>query len=486
LIPTLIGNLQLDNINLNIINGLFSFRFPRPLVTSCYFFWGLYLALLYFKEEKYETRNFLLVGLCLSLVFVSYYYNFINLLILFFFLLIEKIFNKKKSYLSVNYKNILYSILVFLLLTSPYLYLYSVSENDFSTMIGMINLNFDLKIKLLLHFLSKIFTLKFFIVFLIITLLRYFLIRTESRINVKIVKFFYYLFIATIFSPFFFTIISPTISEIYHFLNWIIIISIFVLVIYLCLYLNFLTRKILINFPKFYNSTLLLLSIFLIVIFQYINYEKILNNENNLLRDDFIKLQKLVNQNSKELNNLLSFSVRSQVFWMLKDKKEFSSIESSISSLNFQQLEENFIKNLKFLNIDFENFSEIISNKKSSWRYNNEYIKYISWYKYQANSLVTFDNSEDFTKKEKEYIQTSSPTKTQQIILPRFEIRRLNNLFKDLNIDNYSEKPDIIILKKRSLISRYSNINNEIYCEIKGFDELKVFILNNLSACFEK
>ena len=78
---------------------------------------------------------------------------------------------------------------------------------------------------------------------------------------------------------------------------------------------------------------------------------------------------------------------------MLKGKKEFSSIESSVSSLNFQQLENNFLQNLRFLNVNPDNFAKLISNKKSSWRYNNDYIKYISWYKYQANSLITFKNT---------------------------------------------------------------------------------------------
>ena len=63
----------------------------------------------------------------------------------------------------------------------------------------------------------------------------------------------------------------------------------------------------------------------------------------------------------------------------------------------------------------------MITNKKGSWRYTNEYIKYISWYRYQANSLITFKNTNDFSDEELKYISTSRPTKTQQIILPKFE-----------------------------------------------------------------
>lgn len=482
ILPSITKDIQLFNINLNIINGLYNFRFPRPLVTSCYYFWCLYLALSYYKNEKFEFKNFLFIGISLSLIFVSYYYNFVNLVILFIFLLLSKIFTDKE-YLRNNYRNILYSIFIFLVFIIPYIYLFLFSEKDFSAMVGMIDLNYEYKVLLLVHFLSKIFTFKFIFIFILITFLRFFLIKFTNQINFKEINFFYYLFIATILSPFFFIIISPSVSEIYHFLNWIIIISTLMLIVYFSLFLNFVSKTLLSKYLKTYNYIFIFLSIFFIFIFQFINYEKLLNNEDELLRKDYTKLQKLIDNNSNDLNNLLSFSIRPQVLWMFKGKKEFSSIESSISSLNFDQLENNFIQNLKFLNISPENFSKIISNKKSSWRYNNEYIKYISWYRYQANSLITFNNSNDFDEKELEFIKNSSPTKTQQIILPKSETNRLYNSYTNVDIDNFSNKPDIIILNSESLILEYSNINMKTYCEIKNFDKLKVFILNQSNSC---
>ena len=128
-------------------------------------------------------------------------------------------------------------------------------------------------------------------------------------------------------------------------------------------------------------------------------------------------------------------------------------------------------------------FYKIISNQKGSWRYNNEYIKYISWYRYQANSLTTFNNSNDFDEKELESIKSSSPTKTQQIILPKSEINRLYNSYTNVDIDNFSNKPDIIILNSEYLIFEYSNINMKTYCEIKNFNKLRVFFLNQSASC---
>lgn len=481
-LPALLSNIELFKINLNIVNGLFNFRFPRPLVTSCYFFWGLYLALSYYKDKKFNLSSFLYTGVCLSLLFVSYYYNFINLIILFIYLLINKILIDE-NYFKKNYQNLCYSILIFLFMVAPYLYLYSLSEKDFSSMIGVITTNYDLKVELFLHFLNNVFTLKFILIFVLITFLRFFLLKFENQINGKIIKFFYFLFLATLLSPFFFVIISPSVSEIYHFLNWIVIISFLTLIIYFCLYINFITKDFLIKSSKVYNSIAIFFSFFLILIFQLINYEKILNDNDKLIRNDYVKLQSLVDNNLNDINNLLSFSVRPQVMWMIKGKKEFSSIESSISSLNFEQLEKNFIVNLKFLNLNSDDFSEIISNKRGSWRYNNESIKYISWYKYQANSLVTFNNSNDFTTKEKEFIKNSSPTKTQQIALPKFEINRLKNLFSNFKTNKDFNNPDLIILKKNSLISQYASLDDKNYCEIKGYQTLKIYLNKNVISC---
>ena len=79
------------------------------------------------------------------------------------------------------------------------------------------------------------------------------------------------------------------------------------------------------------------------------------------------------------------------------------------------------------MGVEKESFINILENKKSSWRYNNEILRYLSWYRCRANSLVTFNDSYDFTFKELEHIKNSRPTLAQQIIIPRNEIKRLTN-----------------------------------------------------------
>ena len=148
----------------------------------------------------------------------------------------------------------------------------------------------------------------------------------------------------------------------------------------------------------------------------------------------------------------MTFIPRAQIF-LLKNKKIFTTIESSFSSLNFSQLEKSFVQNLKFLNISSSEFLKIISNhQKSSWRYDNKYLKYISWYRYQANSLKTFNKTKDFKKDELEFINNSSPTKTQQIIIPQFEIIRLKKLFNNYELDTDYTKPDLVNNKNLLII----------------------------------
>ena len=482
LLPFLLSDISILNINLNVVSGLFSFRFPRPLVTSCYFFWGIYLAFKYFQKDNLYLKDFLFIGTCLGLTFVSYYYNFVNLFVLFFIIFIIKIITDK-SHLKRNYVNILISILLFIILVSPFLLLYVYSTNDFSEMMGVITLNFEYKIKLLIHFLKKIFSLKFLSVFFIITLSTYFLLKIRVTSDKKIVKFFYFIFLSTIISPLFFVIISPSISEIHNFLNWIIIMALFVMAIYASLFINYLIERSKFSFIKNKDLFFYISSLTVIIIYQIINFENFNRLDNKDLRLDYLRLQTLMDENDSQLNNLLSFSPKIQVLWILKNKKKLSTVESAISSLEFSYLEKSLIQNFKFLNISEKDFSQIISNKKSSWRYNNEFVRYFSWYKYQANSLITYKNSNDFSNDEINFIEKASPTRTQQIIIPKFEMNRLIDLFNKFELDSTFQKPDLIVLRGNSLINDYSRIDDNLYCEIKDFNNLNVYVLKNFDIC---
>ena len=113
----------------------------------------------------------------------------------------------------------------------------------------------------------------------------------------------------------------------------------------------------------------------------------------------------------------------------------------------------------------------------------NKYIKYLSYYKYQANSLITYKNSLDFDESEKKYILKSRPTKTQQIMIPNFDIKRLINLYENYESNSKFNDPDIIIVQKNSLIDKFSKINNKLYCQFKNFNFLKVYVKIKKGIC---
>lgn len=477
-------NLKLNFINFEVFKSLYSFRFPRPLITSLYFFWGVFLAIKYFLNEKSSLKLYIHIGICLSLCFVSFYYNFVNLLILFFAIFLIKIL-REKIYFINNIKKIIISISTFLIFIAPFLTLIVFAEKDFAIMIGSIELDYERKTIILSYLFGKIISLRFLFVFFVLSIMYIFLIRSNDIFCKKQITILYLLFLTSLISPFFFILFSPVVSEIYHFLNWILINAIFVFFIFLIILVRLFLSKISIKIiSKLSNqSFFIIFFIFLILILFQTNHYFSYKKNQNFLRSDFVNLQKILNVNKEKLNILLTFIPRAQIWWLFNDKTKFSTIESSISSLNFNQLEKSFIDNLKFLNISTDNFHKIISNKKEEWRYDNKYIKYISWYKYQANSLITYKNSLDFDESEKEYILKSRPTKTQQIMIPNFEIKRLTKFYENYEINNKFNDPDIIIIQNNSLIDKFSKIDKKLYCQMKNFNFLKVYVKIKKGIC---
>ena len=119
----------------------------------------------------------------------------------------------------------------------------------------------------------------------------------------------------------------------------------------------------------------------------------------------------------------------------------------------------NTFKYLKLSVKDFENFIE--NKKKSSWRYRNDNVKNLFWLKYQANSLVTFNNSKNFEQEILEFIENSSPLLSAQLAVPKDELQRLIKKFNSKSIVKFSD-PEIIIINKRNpvLIKSYIEIDN--------------------------
>jgi hypothetical protein len=181
------------------------------------------------------------------------------------------------------------------------------------------------------------------------------------------------------------------------------------------------------------------------------------------------------------LDSLLTFNTKLQVWWLLKNKKYLKSVDSIISPEKDLSLEENFFQNMIFLKVPPSNFDIMLKNNKIGWRYNNNLVKYLSFYKYQANSLVTFNNSIDFDSDVLNFIKLSSPLYTMQIAIPNSERKRLVTSYINAK-KKISIAPDLIIIEKNSFIKKYK-IDVSQYCSLKGFNSLKVYIKRDKNYC---
>ena len=128
-------------------------------------------------------------------------------------------------------------------------------------------------------------------------------------------------------------------------------------------------------------------------------------------------------------------------------------------------IEDDLVNTFKFLKLSKNNFHEFIKNKKlSSWRYRNENIKDLFWMRYQANSLITYNNSTNFDPEVLKFINKSSPLMSQQLAMPNDEIQRFLIKF-DSKISTHFNNPNIIIINKNNPILIKSNINLNYYCK---------------------
>ena len=130
-----------------------------------------------------------------------------------------------------------------------------------------------------------------------------------------------------------------------------------------------------------------------------------------------------------------------------------------------EMIENDLINTFKYLRLSVKDFEKFLENKKlSTWRYRNENVKKLFWMLYQANSLITFNDSKDFNKEILEFINNSSPLLSQQLAIPNDELQRLIKKFDFEKVSNFSD-PEIIIINKKNPILIKSNIDLDDFCK---------------------
>ena len=487
-VPFLLKLLSLSNLEyFNVIySEFFSFRFPRPLVSNMFFYSFILYVFRILNKDFFIKKNFIVLGIISGLSFTSFFHVFVleqlTLLFLFFYIFKNKAIEKLKS----NFNYIILYILFFVIISAPFLLNMFFSEMDFLERMGLAELNYERKIFLLNYLFLKLFKFEFLFVLLLSVFFFLIINYKKSFVNLKKLNIFFIIFYISIFTPFIFTLISPKFFSRFYLFNNIILISAFLLFFYLIFsLLKFYLKEIL------SKKTLNIFSFFVIFTTLFLNfyqyekhYNKIhLNNDEKdlamlimnddhkkMLRKEFIKISNLIDENDNiELRNssLLTFDDRFMIWAILNDIKYMKIVSGVITPKTNEMIEKDLIETFKFLDLNKDDFFSFIENRKlSSWRYRNESVKKLFWMRYQANSLITYNNSKDFDPKVLNFINNSSPLLSQQLAMPREEINRL--LLKFDSLSSFDEVPDLIILNKSNEVINNSNIDLKIYC--KKFD----------------
>ena len=293
-------------------------------------------------------------------------------------------------------------------------------------------------------------------------------INFKNHKNKKFLNLFCILFIASVLNPLFFILISNKACVFYHFNNLIIITGILFFIFFVMIYLEkFFNSLLLIKFDKIINLSLILFLCFSFYSSNLNNFEDI-NHKTS--RKEFNNVTKKIRSIDKIENiSILTFDTDFMIWAIMNDIKYLSLINGLFSSKTDRMIEEDIFSAFKVLNLSTENFNKFLNNEndKSSWRYLNLNISTFFFYKYQANSMITFKNMKEFTDEELKFLKRSSPILHQQSIIPKLELERLKNEFE--NFMNLDPNPDILILNVNDNFYEMRELNLINYClEYKG------------------
>tara|TARA_X000000950_G_scaffold38683_1_gene41361 strand:+ start:12292 stop:14007 length:1716 start_codon:yes stop_codon:yes gene_type:complete len=467
IVPTFLSKinfLKIDEIN-TFVNNFYNLRFPRPLVASLYLYCFFYILIIGTKDNLFKLKYLLSIFVLFGLTLSSFFFIFILQFLAFIGVLLKEYKHKLFIKLIKNYKNIIGSLLIFIILISPFIYLLLNTSENYLQRLGLTDISLDDKIYLIKHYLYKLLRPKILLLYLIIIIF-YFVITKKFSNHIKIIDIFLIFFLSSIFSPIFYIIFFSKITFLYHFNNLVVITAIILLTmmsIVICSKIIYLCEK-----KKYYNffNTILLLIILSFYIFSEIN-NYFLNDTKKEVRNERIEI---INQIKKNKNikidkiNLLTFDTKFMSWAIMSSISSLKITDGTFTVKKDKEIEDDLIEVFKFLELNRNDFHHFIKNKKIGYRYINHDVRMLFWQKYQANSLFTFKNSKNYDDQTLKFINNSSPFYSHQFAIPKEEISRLLDKF-DFIKDNFNYKPDIIILDNEHKILSRAYTNKDDYCK---------------------
>ncbi len=452
---------QLTNVRyLGILGDFYNLRVPRPSISHLYLF-SFFLLLISIKKDN-ELKNgvLILIGILFSLMWGSFYYNLVASGITFIIYYFYLTYNSNQN-LFKYFKDIFLVLISFIFFSIPIIYLIINSEPDWLIRVGLVELDFSKKKILLIHFIKKILSIKFLIIFTLITSC-YLFLKSKKIYKKEGINLLYFIFLGSFLGPLIFMIVSPSISEPYHFANTLVTLSFFITLTFFYLILQMYLSNI------SFNSKIFKVFIFFLFIFYSIyNFSLSKKNELSLHKMNFSQLvAEVKNVNLDKNSEILTFDGKLQTYLILNDYKNLTNTLGIFTSFSDKMIEEKLIQIFKFFDLNKIDFYNFLKNKKNGWRYINNNIGETFYMKYQANNLTTYKKSKDFSYEETKYILKSSPLHSQQLIIPSFEIKRLIDKFVHSSNDN-KINPELIIINTNNLLTKNLSINTALYCSKK-------------------
>jgi hypothetical protein len=441
------------------------------MINALYLFAFLYLLISMEKEEIINKKKFILLGLILGLSLSSFYYFFVIEATAFLFFLIYKFkFDFLKKILEQR-KNFLLSIFFFLLSILPFFLNLLFHEKGVTERTCVFNLDFERKRILLDHYLNGYIKIEFLSFFIAGSFLVY-LANKKKILNCEIINIFFILFLASAFAPIIFITLSNKSCVLYHFNNAIVVWAfLFVIIYFITLLKHFFKVELNINVCRIF----FILISFLYCLNTYLEKENKYNNQfvkNE--RIEFQKVTRLINDNINISNStFMTFDSDLMIWAILNNVKYLSLIDCLLVPKTDVMIENDLIKSFKFLGLNVYDFKYFLRNKKESWRYLNRDVATFFFYKYQANSLITFNNSKNFDAGIAKNIFSSSPLYQQQSAIPNEEFIRLEKKFENTELQNFNE-PDVIVLEKSMTVTKNILIKKQNYCKLY---EANIYIL---------
>ena len=447
------------------LNEFFGQRFPHPLITSVYLFTFIYVV------GKINKTNDVLInskyaywlGVCSIFLINSFFFHFVKASI---FLFIFLIFKYKFLFFKMLRKN-LYSLTIYLFLLSTgftiLLLQLHLAEDDYSTRLGIYEININDKILILKVLIKKLFQFEI----LIIIFLSFFARYNYKKIGIKgndIINYdlFFTFFLASLLSPYLFIIFTNKFTHLYYF--WSAIKFSGFLFIFTILIKIFLNIKFKINIKIL--STLLIVSMFLLSF--YNNFSKQKKADYQLINDrNEIRLF----LNKKEYKNtdksLFSDDYAIIHLWLKLKNKYLIILDGFVSSYSDELLENikfNYLKMINVSELDFKNM--LTENENLEYKRNNFASTF--GYKYSLNSIrnkkpINLEYSLIMQKKIKEI----SPLIQWHHFFSNSEKERLLNKYKNFKLDK-NLIPNLIILKNDS-------VNKNIKLSLKELNYIEVF-----------